>query len=100
MIRADVIELIGDRPIAHGVYDAHGESRRTVFAEIKSVGMKEAYEAMSHGLHPSIVFVLQLSDEYENEHEIIYHGERYKVVRTYMVGDGIELTAERVTDDV
>lgn len=100
MVRADIITLISDDPKAHGVFSEHGEIVRDVFAEVKSVGMKETYTALSQGLSPAFTFVLQLAEDYADEREILFHGERYRVIRTYRNGDGIEITVERARSDV
>lgn len=100
MVRADIITLISDSPAAHGVFGSHDETLRDVFAEVRSVGMKEAYTAMSQGLNPAYTFVLQLAEDYSGEREIIYRQERYRVIRTYQSGDGVEITVERARSDV
>ena len=100
MYRADVITLIGEQPSAHGMFDPYGEAARDVFCEVGSVGMSETYEARSVGLMPEYRFVLRVAEDYQGERLLTYRGTRYKVVRTYMSGDGIELYAERVTSDV
>lgn len=59
-------------------------NERPVFAMVKSVGMKEFYQAQSLGLKPEIVFVLSDYLEYSEEKEVIYKDVVYKVLRTYM----------------
>lgn len=93
-MRADVITLVKDEPGAHGVYEPHREQMREVFCEVRSVGMRESYEARSQGLTPSVAFALALAEDYEGEHELIWHGIRHRIIRTYVNGDGIELTCE------
>lgn len=100
MLRVDVIKLVSDSPTAHGVHDTPTQTEREVMAEIASVGMTEAYTMLSQGLNPSYRFILALADDYQNERELIFNNERYRIVRTYMAGDGIEITAERVSNDV
>ena len=53
------------------------------FAKVKSVGMKENYEALAVGLKPELVFVLSDYYDYDDQEFIEYETERYKVLRTY-----------------
>ena len=72
------------------------ETSREVFCEVQSVGMREAYEAMSHGHHPEWTLVLSDYDEYRNERVCLFEGVRYRIMRTYVRSDfRIELTLER-----
>ena len=101
MVRADVITLIADDPAAHGIFDDHEEHERQVYCTVRSVGMREAYEAMGHGLHPEWVFVLTHSFEYQGEKTCVFKGVRYNVIRTFVTeADGIEITVERGNQDV
>lgn len=95
----DRIELISDMPEVHGVHDEHQAVPRFVYCEIKSVGRREAYEAMGHGYRPVYVFVLSQAFDYQDEKLIRYNGVLYSIIRTYETeADAIELTAERVTN--
>lgn len=94
MIRATAIDLISV-PETAGVYDTAAETTRRVFAEVRSVGYREFYEAQEQGLEPSIVFVLADYAEYKNERFIDYDGARYRVIRSYVDRERIQLTAER-----
>lgn len=94
MKRYDVIDLISEQDRERGVFDTPTEDTRTVFCEVKSVGRNEFYQANAVGITVSIVFVLSLDCEYENEKFVEYHEQRYRVVRTYISDDGIELTCE------
>lgn len=100
MYRADVITLIGETPQAHGMFDTYTETSRTVMCTVSSVSAAEAYAAGSEGLHPTLRFVLRVAEDYECEGFLEFHNEHYRITRTYMSGDGIELYAERVTGDV
>jgi len=53
------------------------------FAKVKSVGMKENYEALAVGLKPELVFVLSDYYDYDDQEFIEYKVKRYKVLRTY-----------------
>ena len=71
------------------------ETARDVFADIRSVGMREKYEALQAGLNPEFVFVLADYEEYDGEDEIDYNSERYRVIRTYRNGQSLEITVTR-----
>lgn len=96
MLHADVLTLITDSPAEAGVFDPRTETARDVLCTVRSVGMREAYEAMGHGLRPEWVFVLSHDFEYQGEQRCRYHGVEYRVIRTYVTeADGIEITVER-----
>lgn len=99
MIRADVIYLAAEDPEAHGIFDAPEETPRQVFAEIRSVTMSETYRAMENGIDPQFVFVLADYAEYQDEKIVIYNNQRWRVVRTYVDHEKIELTVEGATVD-
>lgn len=99
MVRADVIELVSESPAAHGVFDAPEETKQKTYCTVRSVGMREYYEAKSAGLEPDVVFSLTDSDDYSGEKVVIWNGARYRVVRTWLQGDGIDLTCEKATND-
>ena len=100
MMRADVITLVGEDPRSHGLYDDFTPTNTEVFAEVRSVGMRESYEAMSVGMHPEIEFRLNNEADYDGQRQVIWRNVTYKVIRTYVSGDGIELTCERYTGNV
>ncbi len=72
---------------------------REVFAKVKSVGMKEKYEALAIGLKPELVFVLADYYEYEDEPFVEYNSKLYKVFRTYRAGTTIELVVTESNAD-
>lgn len=70
------------------------ETRRTIFAERKSVGQTEFYQAMAQGLKPELKFVVYRW-EYGGEKKVEAGGSVYRVVRTYAPpGDYLELVCE------
>lgn len=71
------------------------KTTRDVFADVRSVGMREKYEALQAGLNPEFVFVLADYYEYEGEDEITYDGDTYRVIRTYRNGQSLEITVTR-----
>lgn len=99
MMFRDVITLVSESPAAHGVLDKITETQKQVFCSVRSVGMTEAYQAMSNGLHPQFVFVLSDYADYGGEKVVIYNGKRYRVIRTYRQNQGLEMTVEEVTVD-
>lgn len=72
--------------------------RRQVYAEEKSVGMTEVYQAMAIGYKPEIRFVLENFMDYQGEELVEYtpfmstDTAILRVLRTYRTGDQIELT--------
>lgn len=98
MIFRDVITLISETQ-PHGVLDDPVETSRQVYCSVRSVGMTEAYTAMSNGLHPEFVFLLSDYGDYQGEKICEYQGTRYRIVRTYRQNQGIELTVEEATVD-
>lgn len=98
MMRAGIATLISVSPEAEGVGIDPAESTRDVYCTARSIGMKEAYQAMATGLNPEIKIVLAHDFEYQDEPLLEYEGRRYKIIRTYITeADGIELTCQRVT---
>lgn len=75
-------------------------STRDVFAEIRSIGMREKYEALQAGLDPEYTFILADYFEYENEDECTYNGELYRVIRTFRNGQTMELVVTRAADNI
>lgn len=98
MVRADVIELVSASPEAHGVFAPRTETKQKTYCTVRSVGMREYYEAKGAGLEPEIVFRLTDSDDYSGEKIVLWNSTRYRVIRTSLSGDGIDLTCERATD--
>lgn len=96
MVRADVLKLI-DESQARGAFETVTTTSREVFCTVKSVTMSEAYKAKSLGLEPSVVFVLADYAEYADEKLCEWQNKSYRIVRTYVAGEKIELVCERVT---
>lgn len=96
MERATVCVLIKDSPTAHGVFEPHMNEERTVFCTVRSVSMRETYEAMAAGVTPEAVIRLEHDFEYHNEKRLRIGETEYDIIRTY-AGDqnGIELTVKR-----
>lgn len=99
MWRSNVLTLIAEEPVEHGIFDEIVETERTVFCEVRSVGYQEYYRALEQDLHPTFIFRLADYAEYQGEKICEYEGARYRVVRTYVDGYAIELTVEEATVD-
>lgn len=99
MINCDVIYLIAESPEAHGIFSPPTETGRMVFCEVNSVSRYEFWRAKENGAYPEYVFRLSDRLEYQGEKLLTYNGNRYRVVRTYVDGYAIELTAEPATID-
>jgi len=96
MFRADVIELITENRTGHGVHEAVTETTRTVMCTVESVRRSEYYTALNAGFQPEYVFKIALAADYRNERLVMFHGQKFRVVRTYLTeDDGIEITVER-----
>lgn len=79
------------------------ETERTVFAELKSVGQSEFYQAQAVGMKPEIKFIIADYLDYKGEKRLKYqpyHGteEEYEVIRTYRNGNRLEITCKRGID--
>lgn len=80
--------------------DAYGDEvveneKREVFADVKSVGMKESYEARALGLRPEYTFVIADYYDYDDEDLIEYDNKVYRVLRTFRKGFSLEITVTR-----
>lgn len=100
-----VIKLISESKVV----DAYGdmsvvETERTVFAELKSVGQSEFYQAQAVGLKPELKFVLPDYLEWSGEMKLKYKDfneteeQYYRVLRTYRNNNQLELICERGID--
>lgn len=99
MMCNDVITLISETHSVNEYGDAViTEARREVFCAVKSVGMRETYEALSVGLKPEFTFILADYYEYENEERVEYEGVEYRVLRTYRNSTQLEMVVTRSVD--
>lgn len=100
MYERTAIYLIHKSPDPRGVTDPVEETRQMVYATVRSVGHTELYEAMTHGLRPSLIFRLANYLDYDGSLYCEYNGRRYRVIRTYRTGMTIDLTVEEANDVV
>lgn len=100
-----VIKLISETKAV----DAYGdmsveETEISVFAELKSIGQSEFYQAQALGLKPEIKFVLPDYLEYKGEKRIKFQGfgedeeREYTVLRTFRNGNMLEVVCKRGID--
>lgn len=75
-------------------------TNRTIFAQVKSVGQSEFYQAQAVGLKPEIKFVIADYLDYEGEKVLSYapfgkQAEDYTILRTFRTGLNLELVCKR-----
>lgn len=74
------------------------EIRKQVYADIKSVGQKEFYQANANGFKPEATFILADFLDYEREGFLLhnYRGVlmKYRIIRTYRKNDSLEIVCE------
>jgi hypothetical protein len=80
----------------HQSADAYGDPVVTeagwqVFGRLGSIGQAEFYQAHAVGLKPELKFILADYLDYEGETEVVYLGQRYRVLRTFRTGQELEL---------
>jgi len=84
--------------------DEYGITNRTVndrevFAQLRSIGQSEFYQAQADGLKPTLKFVLADYLDYQDEKEVVHDGKTYNVLRTYRDHNKIEITVYGVDDE-
>ncbi len=77
---------------------ADGQTRE-VLCGVRSIGMREFYQANASDFHPEVKFVLADYLDYSNEPRVKYDGDLavpgvYRVLRTYRTGQELEITVE------
>lgn len=75
----------------------NGETTRTVFCRMASIGQREYYEAQAVDVYPECKFILADYLEYDNERLCEYNGQRYRVLRTYRTGQELEIVVTRAS---
>lgn len=74
-----------------------GDSRREVFCSLRSVGHTEFYEAYAAELRPELKFVIADYFDYELEPYVKHGADLYRVIRTYRIGQELEITVGRAS---
>lgn len=88
----DLIKLISVTTTTDEVGDTvEVKTENEVFAEKKSIGQSEFYQAQTVGLKPEIKFVLSDYYDYSDEQTIIHDGKEFRVLRTYRTGNELEI---------
>lgn len=64
-----------------------GETRVTIFASRRSIGLNEFYKADMKGYNPRFTFLVH-SEEYSDQEEAEYDGKPYYILRSYTPEDG------------
>lgn len=70
---------------------------REVFCGLRSVSRSEFYQANATGYKPELVFVLADFYDYNDETLVDYNGQRYRVIRTYRIGQELELIVTKAS---
>ena len=91
-------ELIAFSPDAHEVGSTPTETKRTVKVQELSLNITEVYQAGGDGLSPDAKLLIPYDRDYQNERDLIYRGERWKVLRAdpYKDWNGVILLIRRV----
>ena len=90
--------LISFSPDAHEVGTAATETNRKVKAQEMSLTQAEVYQSGGDGLNPEAKLLIPYDRDYKGERELIYRGERWRVIRTdpYKEYNGVILLIRRV----
>ena len=90
-------ELIAFSPDAHEVGATVQETKRTVKAQEMSLTQADIYQAGGDGLRPEAKLLIPYDKDYNGERELIYNGERWRVIRTdpYKEWNGVILAIRR-----
>lgn len=81
----DVLTLIKETYSVNEYGDTIAKrNEREVFCQVRSVGMREKYQAQAIGLLPELTFVLADYYEYNEEQYVRYEDKLYRIIRTYI----------------
>lgn len=96
---SDVITLRSFAAVAtddDGYITARTPTDTEVFADMRSVGRAEFYQALQANVKAAIVFRVRAAD-YAGQTRVVYNGAEYDVIRSYRTDvDYIDLTCSRV----
>ena len=89
--------LISFDPDAHEAGTPVTERNREVKVQEMSLTQAEVYQAGGEGLSPEAKLLIPYDRDYEGERELIYRGERWKVLRSdpYKEWNGVILLIRR-----
>ena len=90
-------ELISFSPDAHEVGTQVTETTRRVKAQELSLTQADIYQSGGEGLSPEAKLLVPYDRDYKGERELIYRGERWKVLRSdpYKEWNGVILLIRR-----
>lgn len=90
-------ELIKFDPDAHEAGTPVTETKRKVKAQELSLTQADIYQAGGEGLSPEAKLLIPYDKDYNGERELIYRGERWKVLRSdpYKEWNGVILSIRR-----
>lgn len=90
-------ELIAFSPDAHEAGSQVTETKRKVKVHELSLTQAEVYQAGGEGLSPEAKLLIPYDRDYKGERELIYRGERWKVLRSdpYKEWNGVILLLKR-----
>lgn len=98
-MRGEMIYFADMVPVKPGEKDAYGDPvlgqkvSGAVFAEIRSIGQSEFYQAQTAGKKPEIKFKITDYMDYQGQRYLIHEGVRYSILRTYRAGNNeLEIT--------
>lgn len=98
----NVIKLVKESSKTNEYGDMVAEkTERTVFAELRSIGQSEFYQAQAVGLKPEIKFVLADYLDYQGEDILKYQAyneakeNEYTIIRTYRANNQLEMICKR-----
>lgn len=91
------IDLIGFNPDAHEVGTPAEETLRRVKAQELGLTQADIYQSGGEGLSPEAKLLIPYDRDYKGERELIYRGERWKVLRSdpYKEWNGVILSIRR-----
>lgn len=78
---------------SYGVDIPPKESLFEIPVEVKSRGQNEFYKANAAGLRDGLTLVTDMGN-YTGQQYVVYRGKRYKIYRTFMKNNSIELYIE------
>ena len=97
----EIIKLISETDTVNEYGDTVTvETERTIFAQVKSIGQNEYYQAQAVGLKPEIKFIISDFADYQNEKKLKYTPfggteEVYTVLRTFRTRYNLEIVCKR-----
>lgn len=76
------------------------DNAKEIFCEVMSVSQTEFYAAAQTGFKPSLKIKIADYYDYNNENALRYNEKEYSIIRTYRDGMSLEITAERIENEL